>query len=203
MENQKSPKTKSDWQTDDSPGKVEYWNVERKRWELKSNRNPDGNNIKQKTIDLVIQDGETIASVYKRDYPERSIVPANVPIAVSIRHYVEMPKEFKGDKRRAALYAYYYPVHIDITKVQKQMLGELTGLVWESETQIMLCSLQIRWGRKSYDKISIFPVWDAVDDGYTSEPIPGVDNENQIIPDNINTPIADEAATYIKEDTHG
>ena len=163
------------WLTDDSPGKMEYWNIENQRWELKANRNPDGNNIKQNTIDLVVQDDETIANAFYQKYPGRRIVPANVPVAVSLRHYVEMPKEFKGDKRRAALYAYYYPTHIDITEVQKQILKELTGLVWESGTQVILCSLQIRWGRKSYDKISIFPIWDAVDDGYASEPIPGGD----------------------------
>ena len=163
---------KKDWQTDDSPGKVEYWNVENQRWELKANRNPDGDNIKQNTIDLVRQDGETIAEVYRREYPERRIIPGNVPIAVSLRHYIMMPQEYTGDKRRAALWAYYYPTHEDISVVQRKILDELTGLVWESNTQIMLCSLQIRWGRTSYDKISIFPVWDAVDDGYASEEIP-------------------------------
>ena len=173
MANQRNPRQRkrSDWQTDDSPGKVEYWNIENKRWELISDRNPDGNNVKQTTIDLVVHDNETIAEIYKRDYAERTIIPANVPIAVSIRHYVKMPKEFTGDKREAAIYAYYYPTHVDITEVQKKILDELSGLVWESDTQVMLCSLQLRWHRKTYDKISIFPVWDAVDDGYTSEPI--------------------------------
>lgn len=171
MENQKSKSRKSNWLTDDTPSKVEYWNVERQRWELKDNRNPDGNNIKQNTIDLVIEADETISEVYSREYPQRSIIPANVPVAVSIRHYVTMPQSFTGDKRKAALHAYFYPTDIDITEVQKKLLGDLSGIVWESDTQVMLCTLQLRWGRKSYDKISIFPVWDAVDDGYTSEPI--------------------------------
>lgn len=168
MENRKS---KSNWPTDDSPGKVEYWNVENRRWELRDNRNPDGNNIKQDSIELIVQEGETITEVFKREYPERHVIPDNVPVAVSIRHYVLMPEDFKGEKRYAANWAYIYPVHVDINEVQKKILDELAGLVWTSHTQVMLCSLQIRWFRRAYDKISIFPVWDAVDDGYTSEEV--------------------------------
>ena len=178
MANPKSNSRKSNWLTDDTPGKVEYWNIERQRWELKNNRNPDGDCIKQNAIDLIVEADETIAEVYRREYQQRDIVPANVPIAVSIRHYVTMPQSFTGEKRIAALHAYFYPTNIDITEVQKQLLGEMTGVVWESGTQIVLCSLQMRWNRKSYDKISIFPIWDAVDDGYASEQIPGGGNDN-------------------------